>query len=185
MRLPKRHRRWHGQRLPCLLHRHGKERRTLSSQVFCYALSPPDGSEWRQRIEAEVEHFLDVSARSVSEIAAQISARTLNALMSSLMPPAESHCQGAAESVLTGCVAVAHGSTLREKAPACESSSALRHGGHRRQLHGRNWSQRDQQLWHCCTGATAYSTSGSPCSGHAAARFLSDNERSSSLPSDR
>jgi len=54
---------------------HGKERRNPSLQVFCYALSPPDGSEWRQRIEAEAEHFLDVSARSVSEIAAQISVR--------------------------------------------------------------------------------------------------------------
>jgi len=55
---------------------HGKERRQSSLQVFCYALSPPDGSEWRQRIEAEAEHFLDVSARSVGEIAAQISVRT-------------------------------------------------------------------------------------------------------------
>lgn len=45
-------------------------------QVFCYALSPPDGSEWRQRIEAEVEHFLDVSQRSVGEIAGQISVRS-------------------------------------------------------------------------------------------------------------
>jgi hypothetical protein len=30
-------------------------------QVFCYALSPPDGSEWRRRIEGEAEHFIDVS----------------------------------------------------------------------------------------------------------------------------
>ena len=47
----------------------------LCIQVFCYALSPSDGSEWRQRIEAEAEHFLDVSHRSVGEIAAQISVR--------------------------------------------------------------------------------------------------------------
>ena len=31
-------------------------------QVFCYALSPNDGSEWRQQISAEAEHFIDVSA---------------------------------------------------------------------------------------------------------------------------
>ena len=30
------------------------------TQVFCYALSPSDGSECRARIEAEVEHFADV-----------------------------------------------------------------------------------------------------------------------------
>ncbi len=42
--------------------------------MFCYAVSPSDGSEWRQRIEAEAEHFLDVSAWSVGDIAARISA---------------------------------------------------------------------------------------------------------------
>jgi protein O-GlcNAc transferase len=31
-------------------------------EVFCYALSPGDGSEWRRRIEGEAEHFLDVSS---------------------------------------------------------------------------------------------------------------------------
>jgi len=31
-------------------------------EVFCYALSPSDGSEWRVRIEAEAEHFLDMSS---------------------------------------------------------------------------------------------------------------------------
>jgi protein O-GlcNAc transferase len=31
-------------------------------EVFCYALSPSDGSEWRMHIEAETEHFLDVSS---------------------------------------------------------------------------------------------------------------------------
>lgn len=47
-------------------------------QVFCYALSPSDGSEWRQRIEAESEHFIDVSQRSAGEIAGQISVRSVN-----------------------------------------------------------------------------------------------------------
>lgn len=49
-------------------------------QVFCYALSPSDGSEWRQRIEAESEHFIDVSQRSAGEIAGQISVRSVNTL---------------------------------------------------------------------------------------------------------
>mmetsp|Transcript_2181 Transcript_2181/g.6511 ORF Transcript_2181/g.6511 Transcript_2181/m.6511 type:complete len:1397 (+) Transcript_2181:421-4611(+) len=43
-------------------------------EVFCYALSPPDGSEWRSRIEQEVEHFTDVSSWTVPDIAARISA---------------------------------------------------------------------------------------------------------------
>ncbi len=43
-------------------------------QIFCYALSPPDGSEWRARIEAEVEHFTDVSAWPIPDIAARLSA---------------------------------------------------------------------------------------------------------------
>lgn len=43
-------------------------------EVFCYALSPSDGSEWRLRIESETEHFLDVSSWSVADIARRISA---------------------------------------------------------------------------------------------------------------
>ena len=43
-------------------------------QVFCYALSPPDSSEWRSRIASEVEHFTDVSSWSIPDIAARISA---------------------------------------------------------------------------------------------------------------
>jgi protein O-GlcNAc transferase len=43
-------------------------------EVFCYALSQSDGSEWRLRIESEAEHFLDVSAWSVTDIARRISA---------------------------------------------------------------------------------------------------------------
>jgi len=42
-------------------------------EVFCYALSPNDGSEWRLRIEGETEHFLDVSSWSVADIARKIS----------------------------------------------------------------------------------------------------------------
>ena len=38
-------------------------------QVFCYALSQNDGTEWRQRIQSESEHFVDVSAMTSDNIA--------------------------------------------------------------------------------------------------------------------
>ena len=38
-------------------------------QVFCYALSQNDGTEWRQRIQSEAEHFIDVSSMSSDMIA--------------------------------------------------------------------------------------------------------------------
>ncbi|XP_043720341.1 probable UDP-N-acetylglucosamine--peptide N-acetylglucosaminyltransferase SEC [Telopea speciosissima] len=38
-------------------------------EVFCYALSQNDGTEWRQRIQSEAEHFIDVSAMSSDMIA--------------------------------------------------------------------------------------------------------------------
>lgn len=38
-------------------------------QVFCYALSPNDGTEWRQRTQFEAEHFIDVSAMTSDMIA--------------------------------------------------------------------------------------------------------------------
>ena len=38
-------------------------------QVFCYALSQNDGTEWRQRIQSEAEHFVDVSAMTSDMIA--------------------------------------------------------------------------------------------------------------------
>ncbi|KAK3162826.1 hypothetical protein QOZ80_1BG0094300 [Eleusine coracana subsp. coracana] len=38
-------------------------------EVFCYALSRDDGTEWRQRIKAEAEHFIDVSMMSSDMIA--------------------------------------------------------------------------------------------------------------------
>ncbi|KAK3013684.1 hypothetical protein RJ639_009167 [Escallonia herrerae] len=38
-------------------------------EVFCYALSPNDGTEWRLRTQTEAEHFVDVSAMSSDMIA--------------------------------------------------------------------------------------------------------------------
>ncbi|KAL5211926.1 hypothetical protein ABZP36_022773 [Zizania latifolia] len=38
-------------------------------EVFCYALSQNDGTEWRQRIQSETEHFVDVSAMTSDMIA--------------------------------------------------------------------------------------------------------------------
>ncbi|GMJ11255.1 secret agent, partial [Hibiscus trionum] len=45
---------------------------TENVEVFCYALSQNDGTEWRQRIQSEAEHFIDVSARSSDVIAKMI-----------------------------------------------------------------------------------------------------------------
>lgn len=44
----------------------------MNHQVFCYALSQNDGTEWRQRIQSEVEHFKDVSSMSSDMIARMI-----------------------------------------------------------------------------------------------------------------
>ncbi|XP_024025154.1 probable UDP-N-acetylglucosamine--peptide N-acetylglucosaminyltransferase SEC [Morus notabilis] len=41
-------------------------------EVFCYALSSNDGTEWRQRIQSEAEHFVDVSSMSSDMIAKMI-----------------------------------------------------------------------------------------------------------------
>ncbi|CAN0892128.1 Probable UDP-N-acetylglucosamine--peptide N-acetylglucosaminyltransferase SEC [Linum grandiflorum] len=38
-------------------------------EVFCYALSANDGTEWRQRIQTEAEHFVDVSSMTSDTIA--------------------------------------------------------------------------------------------------------------------
>eukprot|EP00250_Pteridium_aquilinum_P034457 c7614_g1_i2 orf=522-3503(+) len=46
---------------------HNKE----NVEVFCYALSPNDGSEWRQRTASEAEHFKDVSS-AVSDMIARL-----------------------------------------------------------------------------------------------------------------
>ncbi|XP_022719001.1 probable UDP-N-acetylglucosamine--peptide N-acetylglucosaminyltransferase SEC isoform X2 [Durio zibethinus] len=47
---------------------HSKE----NVEVFCYALSQNDGTEWRLRIQSEAEHFIDVSALSSDVIAKMI-----------------------------------------------------------------------------------------------------------------
>ena len=44
----------------------------LVYQVFCYGLSQNDGTEWRQRIQAEAEHFIDVSAMTSDAVAKMI-----------------------------------------------------------------------------------------------------------------
>lgn len=41
-------------------------------EVFCYALSPNDGTEWRLRIQSEAENFKDVSSLSSDVIARMI-----------------------------------------------------------------------------------------------------------------
>ncbi|KAL0358434.1 UNVERIFIED_CONTAM: putative UDP-N-acetylglucosamine--peptide N-acetylglucosaminyltransferase SEC [Sesamum angustifolium] len=41
-------------------------------EVFCYALSPNDGTEWRLRIQSEAEHFIDVSSMASDMIARMI-----------------------------------------------------------------------------------------------------------------
>ncbi|KAL9233417.1 hypothetical protein vseg_008423 [Gypsophila vaccaria] len=41
-------------------------------EVFCYALSPNDGTEWRHRTQTETEHFVDVSAMPSNQIAKMI-----------------------------------------------------------------------------------------------------------------
>ncbi|KAH1083296.1 hypothetical protein J1N35_023057 [Gossypium stocksii] len=45
---------------------------TENVEVFCYALSQNDGTEWRQRIQSEAEHFIDVSSMSSDVIAKTI-----------------------------------------------------------------------------------------------------------------
>eukprot|EP00897_Mesotaenium_endlicherianum_P008302 jgi/Mesen1/74/ME1108901C05672 len=50
-------------------------------EVFCYALSASDGSEWRQRISSEAEHFIDVSSASIDAIAARIHADGIQILV--------------------------------------------------------------------------------------------------------
>lgn len=50
-------------------------------QVFCYALSANDGTEWRQRIQSEAEHFVDVSAMSSDAIAKMINEDKIHILV--------------------------------------------------------------------------------------------------------
>jgi protein O-GlcNAc transferase len=51
------------------------------NQVFCYALSQSDESEWRQRISGEAEHFIDVSASSSDAIAKLIAEHQIQILV--------------------------------------------------------------------------------------------------------
>ncbi|KAL2994322.1 hypothetical protein AAZX31_10G159300 [Glycine max] len=50
-------------------------------EVFCYALSANDGTEWRQRIQSEAEHFVDVSAMSSDAIAKMINEDKIHILV--------------------------------------------------------------------------------------------------------
>ena len=50
-------------------------------QVFCYALSANDGSEWRLRIQSEAEHFIDVSSMSSDMIARLINEDKIHILV--------------------------------------------------------------------------------------------------------
>ena len=50
-------------------------------EVFCYALSPDDGSEWRARISSEAEHFVDASAWSAADTARRISGDCIHVLL--------------------------------------------------------------------------------------------------------
>ncbi|KAI4378055.1 hypothetical protein MLD38_015595 [Melastoma candidum] len=45
---------------------------TQNVEVFCYALSANDGTEWRLRTESEAEHFIDVSSMPSDAIAKMI-----------------------------------------------------------------------------------------------------------------
>ncbi|WOL11509.1 putative UDP-N-acetylglucosamine--peptide N-acetylglucosaminyltransferase SEC [Canna indica] len=50
-------------------------------EVFCYALSQNDGTEWRQRIQSEAEHFIDVSSMSSDLIARKINEDKIHILI--------------------------------------------------------------------------------------------------------
>jgi len=50
-------------------------------QVFCYALTPSDGSEWRLRTQSEAEHFKDVSSMSSDAIARLINEDNIQILV--------------------------------------------------------------------------------------------------------
>lgn len=61
---------------PCLRQQwqsHSYTNMTLQTVVSDMLPCISDGSEWRQRIEQEAEHFLDVSSWSVGDIAGKIS----------------------------------------------------------------------------------------------------------------
>ncbi|KAK8916346.1 putative UDP-N-acetylglucosamine--peptide N-acetylglucosaminyltransferase SEC [Platanthera zijinensis] len=50
-------------------------------EVFCYALSQNDGTEWRQRIMTEAEHFIDISSTTSDTIARMINEDNIQILI--------------------------------------------------------------------------------------------------------
>ena len=50
-------------------------------EVFCYALSPDDGSQWRRKIQSEVEHFKDISRLVHGEAARMIAGDGIHILV--------------------------------------------------------------------------------------------------------
>ncbi len=50
-------------------------------EVFAYATSLPDGSEWRAKIQAGVEHFVEVAGLAHEELAARIRADNIDVLV--------------------------------------------------------------------------------------------------------
>ena len=81
-------------------------------EIFCYALSASDGSEWRQRIEREAEHFLDVSAWPVPDIAGRIAADGI-------------HIAVNLNGYTKVCVCWAHARAAAAAAPLCSYSSCM------------------------------------------------------------
>ncbi|GJR42377.1 probable UDP-N-acetylglucosamine--peptide N-acetylglucosaminyltransferase SEC [Tanacetum coccineum] len=72
-------------------------------EVFCYALSPNDGSEWRLHIRSEAEHFNDVSAMTSDTIARLINEDHIQILIklngytklpAKLQRPSKTRCTG-------------------------------------------------------------------------------------------
>ncbi|KAL3724509.1 hypothetical protein ACJRO7_029651 [Eucalyptus globulus] len=56
---------------------HGRE----NIEVFCYALSANDGTEWRLRTQSEAEHFIDVSSMTSDMIARLINDHKIQILV--------------------------------------------------------------------------------------------------------
>eukprot|EP00168_Porphyra_purpurea_P010672 TRINITY_DN2658_c0_g1_i7.p1 TRINITY_DN2658_c0_g1~~TRINITY_DN2658_c0_g1_i7.p1 ORF type:complete len:358 (-),score=51.65 TRINITY_DN2658_c0_g1_i7:978-1994(-) len=50
-------------------------------ECFCYALTPGDGSQWRATIEAQAEHFRDISGMDTATAAATIAADGIHVLV--------------------------------------------------------------------------------------------------------
>ena len=50
-------------------------------EVFCFALSPNDGSQWRAKVEREVEHVEDLTALSFADCARTINSRGIHILI--------------------------------------------------------------------------------------------------------